>query len=609
MLESAQSDSRKFKTQLEEATAQLGTTTKALNSTLSTLSSTKILLYKKKNQLKTLQQRARRYNKKNCVLQNIIGELKKRSLLAYEYADMLANLSKTSYALYKRQLLKSTNPKLVKMYDERLRGFSITLNFLSPKAYDFVRNEFDTCLPHRRTIGRWYATVDASAGFSYEVLQVLKEKNKERPLLFALMLDGMAIRKRIDWDGSKFYGYVDFGYQINDEEAPLAREAIVFNLVGINSAWKVPLGYFLISSITGEQLCNLTCLALQHLREIGITITSITCDGESHNISMLKKLGFDFSDPTNIKSKVDVEGSEVLAFLDPCHLLKLVRNTLHDYQCLLDEDGAEIKWEYFKTLHDLQCQEGLKLGNKLSNSHVFYSNQKMKVKLASQLFSDSVGDALRYCLLKNVEGFEGCDGTIRYVKMINKLFDILNSRNMRSRDFKQALNPLNVEQVKSFFTEAKKYILNLKCLDGKPVLSSKRKMGFLGFLVCMESTIHFYNTYVEERKMLKYFPTYKVSQDHIERLFSYIRARGGRNNNPSCREFMFTFRAILVHKQLHETSASSSNAIPLDKINILGIGTQITACPIRNINMSTTRNRMLEEDENESGKIYVYNFM
>lgn len=592
--------------EVNQTSSQLEQMTSTFNVTQKKLCSTRNSLNEKRKKLKNLRKRANRYKKKNCDLRKIILELKKRSFLADEYADMLENLSKTSYALFQRQLLKSSNPKLVKIYDERLRAFSITLNFLSPKAYDFVRDQFDTCLPHRRTIGRWYTTVNASAGFSNEVLRVLRDKCKEEKLIFALMFDGMAIRKRIDWDGSKFFGYVDFGYKMDNEEAPRAQEAIVFHLVGVNTAWKLPLGYFLINSITGEQLYNLTCVALESLRKIGVTITSITCDGESHNLTMLKKMGCDLSDPTNITCKINVEGHEIFVFLDPCHLLKLVRNTLHDFSCLIDENGNEIKWEYFNSLHQLQITEGLKLGNKLSNSHIFYKNQKMKVKLASQLLSDSVGDALQYCLIKNIDGFESCKGTIRFVKLFNKLFDVLNSRNMRARGTKQALNPWNIDEVKSFLTEAKMYLLELKCAAGRSILVSRRKLGFLGFLLCIESTLGFYQMYVEDQKILKYFPTYKISQDHIERLFSYIRARGGRNNNPSCKEFTYTFRAILVHKQLHETTASSGNVIPLDKINILGVGPHITSCPVENINETCLRKRMLIEDATEIGKFVLF---
>ena len=52
-----------------------------------------------------------------------------------------------------------------------------------------------------------------------------------------------------------------------------------------------------------------------------------------------------------------------------------------------------IRWEYFSKLHNIQVDEGLHLNNKLRSQHVQYHKQKMKVKLAAQVFSASVADA------------------------------------------------------------------------------------------------------------------------------------------------------------------------------------------------------------------------
>lgn len=54
-----------------------------------------------------------------------------------------------------------------------------------------------------------------------------------------------------------------------------------------------------------------------------------------------------------------------------------------------------IRWEYFTKLHSIQVNEGLHLSNKLR--HIEYHKQKMKVKLAVQIFSSSVADALDIC--------------------------------------------------------------------------------------------------------------------------------------------------------------------------------------------------------------------
>ena len=71
------------------------------------------------------------------------------------------------------------------------------------------------------------------------------------------MIDEMAIRKHVDWDGEKFRGYVDIGTGVVDDSLPEAKDALVFMVVCINGSWKVPCGYFLIDALTNAEKANL----------------------------------------------------------------------------------------------------------------------------------------------------------------------------------------------------------------------------------------------------------------------------------------------------------------------------------------------------------------
>ena len=66
------------------------------------------------------------------------------------------------------------------------------------------------------------------------------------------MIDEMAIRKDVSWDGKKFRGYVDLGNAVKDDaSAPIAKDALVFMVVEVNEAWKVPVGYFFVHGLSG----------------------------------------------------------------------------------------------------------------------------------------------------------------------------------------------------------------------------------------------------------------------------------------------------------------------------------------------------------------------
>lgn len=67
--------------------------------------------------------------------------------------------------------------------------------FLSPKAYEFVRREYNTCLPHQRTLSKWCQNIDAEPGFCQEAFEALKTKvqTSDVPVVCSLIFDEMSI--------------------------------------------------------------------------------------------------------------------------------------------------------------------------------------------------------------------------------------------------------------------------------------------------------------------------------------------------------------------------------------------------------------------------------
>ena len=125
-------------------------------------------------------------------------------------------------------------------------------------------------------------------------------------------------------------------------------------------------------------------------------MVSLTHDGAAANLSMLKSMGITWSDPGNVKKifRHPLHDSNVYIFLDPCHILKLVRNTLAAKGSILSNDSI-VRWQYFVSLHNLQQTEELHLWNKLRASHIEWFKKKMNVKVAAQTLSDSV--ATSFC--------------------------------------------------------------------------------------------------------------------------------------------------------------------------------------------------------------------
>ncbi|KAF0696485.1 THAP domain-containing protein 9 [Aphis craccivora] len=75
------------------------------------------------------------------------------------------------------------------------------------------------------------------------------------------------------------------------DEIPVAKNALVFLVVGLNGYWKIPVGYFLIDGLTGIERGNLLAKAIDLITETGVNLQSVTFDGASVNLSMCTSLG------------------------------------------------------------------------------------------------------------------------------------------------------------------------------------------------------------------------------------------------------------------------------------------------------------------------------
>lgn len=227
----------------------------------------------------------------------------------------------------------------------------------------------------------------------------------------------------------------------------------------------------------------------------------------------------------------------------------------------------------------------------------------MKVKLATQIMSMSVANALKLCNeILTSSLFVDTEGTVDFIEIFNHLFDVFNSKSSDLYVMKKPLSLKNANDIIAFLEKAKLYILNLYIfikyrrevrkritvkIIKKKIIESKNKTGFLGFLICIESLKHLYTTLVEGQR-LRYIATYRLSQDHIEMLFGTIRRHGGYNNNPNVIQFKGIFKKILQHLEMK--SSFLGNCLPLEDITVL-----TCSSAVHNINSTVSRRTMDDE--------------
>lgn len=256
------------------------------------------------------------------------------------------------------------------------------------------------------------------------------------------MFDKIAIREKVEYVSDKYYGFVNFGDAANNVCA-IANKALVFMLVAVNESWKEPVAYFFIDSVKSEQKAELLKQVYAAITTCSILVCNVTFAGCTTNFAVCNLFAADMINIKTCHTKLNFLG-ETFALPDPSHMVKFVRNCFGERKITIDGNGGVINFRYLEMLVILQEEEGLHLANKIRRMHINFFKQKMKVKLATQLLSQSVADALMFCENNlQIAEFENVSAT---VKFMNNAFNILNSHKLSDWEYKKALYEQNVSQ-------------------------------------------------------------------------------------------------------------------------------------------------------------------
>lgn len=459
--------------------------------------------------------------------------------------------------------------------------FALTVNFHSPRAYKYIREKFNNNLPNKRTIQKWYANCNVSgAGICKQSLDILAHKADElkstgtEPIC-ALIFDEMAIKKHLQWScvQKKFVGTISHGFRPESTDVPLAKEALVFMVNGINFNITIPLAYYFIKRLKSDEKIVLLKSIISAIRSCGVRVLSLTFDNLADNILMCRLIGSNVKDEDNYEPYFYLPGDErkIYLIIDPCHILKLARNILGNNKIMYYGDG-KIGWNFFESLEELRINGNLRHIHKMTKKHMQYTKFKMNVRFASETLSNSVADSMQMLMRLGQDGFAECSTTIQYIRYINDAFDIMNTKDTEKENvFKQAINPKNEEAVFTFFNKLIDYLKQLRFADGTRIISTPCRAAFRGFII---NAINFKCIYEELVKsdLLSCLPTFKFSQDHLESFFGRIRSLPGCNDNPTVEQFGGAFRKLVVCNEIR--CAEEGNCEDELKLTILDVSSR-----------------------------------
>lgn len=285
-----------------------------------------------------------------------------------------------------------------------------------------------------------------------------------------ILFDEMSIKRYTEYasDLDIVEGLQDLGHLGRANK--LGTHALVFMVRGIIHTWKIPMAYYITAGpIKAPQLQELLLYIVEETFSIGYNIRGVVCDQGSNNQSTFINLGVTVERPLFY-----VADKKIYTLYDVPHLVKSVRNNLKDHNLLTEE--KTISWEDIRALYDLDSQSTLVRANtKLSAQHVSPNNfEKMKVKLAMQIFSNRVAAALRTAIATKEITSPTAPYTAEFIQDFNHLIDTLNSTKLNNPNkYKCAISKQNIvvlETIKSGLEWVKTWNFpsarNVRCVKG-----------------------------------------------------------------------------------------------------------------------------------------------
>lgn len=163
--------------------------------------------------------------KKLAHLETVLDELKTKQFVTSEDCDLLISIDTPN---------KDTKKKISRFFFLIIKNKNILLHLenlhfalICPRAYSYVRKTFNSCLPHPSTLRSWYKSIEGSPGFttkSFHCIKVLanRDQAKGRALFCVVIIEKMAIRKHVQWDGKKCVGFINFGEALESDSVRVA---------------------------------------------------------------------------------------------------------------------------------------------------------------------------------------------------------------------------------------------------------------------------------------------------------------------------------------------------------------------------------------------------
>ncbi|OXU21701.1 hypothetical protein TSAR_012429 [Trichomalopsis sarcophagae] len=430
------------------------------------------------------------------------------------------------------QIKKLFNPtKKIRWNSEDISA-AISLKSISSRGYRYLRNTVKLPLPAVSTLRRWISQLNFSPGILKNVLKIMEvAANSYHPIEKLVVLS---------FDEIYLSHVAAIDRKLEQKIGPHERCQVVMAR-GLFKSWKQPVYYDYDQSMTSEILLNI----IKQLYECGFTVVATVCDLGPSNRKAFNDLGCPLNDPEScFFSHPCDESLLVHVFFDIPHLIKLLRNHFLDHGFFIDD--SLIDKSIFEKLLLINDTE-LNLIHKLTQAHLEVTqSERQKVKPAVQLFSNRSAKAILYCYEKGWLNDSVCPLASSCIKIINDWFDLFNTK-LKFEKNKTDAYGLDLDRQNAILHDMSEFIKDLRVGNHKNLIDCQK--GILRNNASLKSLFTYLkNTYSTENFEIEYLLTFRLNQDILENLFSYLRAMGAAHDHPSALDIKNRLRLYILGK-------------------------------------------------------------
>lgn len=305
------------------------------------------------------------------------------------------------------QFREISKEKMGRRFTKEEKIMALSLYKQGPKAYRWLSKIF--ILPSPVTLSRVISRAGIRPGINKKIFTQLKKRTqnmKDSEKLCMVLFDEISLTPHFDHNRKRdsISGFITNG---TDTKRNIADHALVFMLRGVIKNYKQPIAYtFCRGTTPKEELKMLLKNIITELQECGFIVVATVCDQGCTNVSTINSLieetrvDYIRNDKALNKQIFEVNGEEVIPLFDPPHLIKGIRNNLltKNLKCIINNKEKIAKWDHIINLHEENpAYKGIKLIKNLTEAHVDPKKiPKMKVKMATQIFSKTVATNMGY---------------------------------------------------------------------------------------------------------------------------------------------------------------------------------------------------------------------